>query len=96
MKTQLKLLFSMVLCCMPMLAAPLLLSVAGMLGWRTGIFGVVLSVLAVLACPVSMGLMMWQMSRHSKTSVAPATIITAEPPKQSEGEVPQLEAAQTK
>jgi len=49
-----------------MIVAPLLLGVAESLGWRTGAFGVVLTALAVLACPVSMGLMMWQMSRHSE------------------------------
>lgn len=85
MKQNLKHLASMALCCVPMLAAPLLLGVAGAFGWRTGSFGVVLTTLAVLACPVSMGLMMWQMSRHSKSeaSVTPpaadAKVISSAP-----------------
>lgn len=68
MKQNLKHLASMALCCVPMLVAPLLLGVAGVLGWRTGVFGVVLTTMAVLACPVSMGLMMWQMTRHSPSA----------------------------
>ena len=96
MRTQLKQWFSLALCCGPMLAAPLLWSLAGVLGWRTGVFGEVLTALAVLACPVSMGLMMWRMSRHSNTCAAPTPTMTAETPAQPEGEVPQLKAAQTK
>ena len=60
-----------------MLAATLLLSLVGVLGWRTGVFGEVLTTLAVLACPVSMGLMMWQMSRHSNTCATPTLTMTA-------------------
>lgn len=71
----------MALCCVPMLVIPLLISLAGLVGWRTGIFGVVLSVLAVLACPVSMGLMMWHMSRNSHTPAAP-TITMADQDKE--------------
>ena len=96
MRTQLKQWFSLALCCGPMLAAPLLLSLAGVLGWRTRVFGEVLTALAVLACPVSMGLMMWRMSRHSNTCATPTPTMTAETPAQPEGEVPQLKAAQTK
>ena len=86
----------MALCCVPMLAATLLLSLVGALGWRTGVFGEVLTTLAVLACPVSMGLMMWQMSRHSNTCATPTPTMTAETPAQPEGEVLQLKAAQTR
>ena len=96
MKPQLKKWFSLALCCSPMLAASSLLSLAGVLGWRTGVFGDVLTALAVLACPVSMGLMMWRMSRHSNTCATPAPTMTAETPAQPEGEVPQLKAARTK
>jgi hypothetical protein len=98
--TNLKHLVSMALCCAPMLAAPLLFSVAGALGWRTGVLGVALTVLAVLACPVSMGLMMWQMSRHSSAPATPSDgaskVIAAESLAPSEREFQQLETAQTK
>lgn len=73
MKQNIKHLVSMALCCVPMVVAPLLLGVAGALGWRTGMLGLVLTALAVLACPVSMGLMMWQMSRHSSDQTHGAT-----------------------
>jgi hypothetical protein len=76
MKQNIKHLASMALCCLPMIVVPLLLGIAGTLGWRTGAFGVVLTALAVLACPVSMGLMMWQMSRHSSAQAHGATPTT--------------------
>lgn len=76
MNKNLKQLFSMALCCVPMIVAPLLLGVAGALGWRTGAFGVALTALAVVACPVSMGLMMWQMSRHANAQTHSATPTT--------------------
>ena len=76
MKQNIKHLASMALCCVPMIVAPLLLGIVGALGWRTGAFGVVLTALAMLACPVSMGLMMWQMSRHSSNQTHGATPTT--------------------
>lgn len=76
MKQNIKHLASMALCCVPMIVAPLLFGVAGALGWRTGALSVILTALAVLACPVSMGLMMWQMSRHSSNQTYGTTPTT--------------------
>lgn len=71
MNRDLKHWLSMALCCVPMLAAPLLFVLAGAMGWRIGVFGVIVTALAVLACPLGMGLMMWQMARHTHAEAAP-------------------------